>query len=225
MDVLQPGAAPGDIKVKYYGEYAADGTPKRAISDLDMQPISMEADFQGGFNTTLAWKNLDLSVIGSFQHGGLLISGLHSSNSYLNMLSGRRGQLKVDYWTANNTSARYPRPGGLRSNDNPVYGSTLGYFDGSYLKIRTITLGYNFDRIPALRKAGIDRLRIYATVQNPFVFFSPYYKESGIDPEPNTTGTNASTLATTNGMLSRYNVVGYNTPNTHNYLIGINLTF
>jgi len=228
MDVLQPNAAYGDIKVKYYGEYNEDGTPARPISSLDMQPINMEADFMGGFNTTVYYKDFDLSIIGSFQRGGILISAIHSSNGYLNMLTGRRGQINVDYWTENNTDARYPRPGGLNSNDNPLYGSTLGYFDSSYLKIRNITLGYNLGKIKALKNFGIHSLRVYASVQNPVVLFSPYTNECGLDPETNSTGSDIvdnKTVATHNGLLERNKVVGYNTPNTRNYLFGINITF
>ena len=44
------------------------------------------------------------------------------------MLSGRRNNVDVDYWTPDNTNARYPNPEGIKSGDNPKYGSTLGYF-------------------------------------------------------------------------------------------------
>ena len=93
--------------------------------------------------------------------------------------------VKIDYWTPENTGAKYPNPGGVLSGDNPKYGSTLGYFDASYLKIRTITLGYNFDQIGWMKNNGYYKLRIYVTAQNPFVMFSPYHKESGMDPETN----------------------------------------
>ena len=230
MDILEPSTevngmkqAIGTIKVKYHGEYEADGTPKRAINTTDRVPINAEATFQGGFNTTVAWKNLDLTVIGAFQAGGILLSSLHSANSYLNMLTGRRGQLNVDYWTPENTGAHYPRPGSLVSSDNPKYASTLAYFNGSYLKIRTITLGYNFHKLGALKRAGIDNLRVYTTLQNPgLVLFSDYTRETGLDPEPNANG--GSTAAGRPGP-SRLSYVGYNTPNTRNFLFGVNLTF
>ena len=223
MNILQPGAAPGDIKVKYHGEYK-DGLPVRAIDTNDQVPINADPKFLGGFNTRLQFRNWDLTVLGNFQAGGILISTLHGSSGYLNMLTGRRGQIKVDYWTENNTGAHYPRPGGLNSNDNPLYGSTLAYFNGSFLKIGTITLGYNFDKIPALKRAGIDRLRVYATAQNPFVLFSQFHSETGLDPEPNARGNDGSFQASA-GYLYRQKVVGTNTPNTRNYIFGINLTF
>ena len=103
--------------------------------------------------------------------------------------------------------------------------STLGYFDASYLKIRTISLGYNFAQT-WIKKAGIDKLRIYVTVQNPFVMFSPYHKESGMDPETNSFGNENTTAASPLSVnLRRLLTIGTNTPSTRNYLIGINLTF
>ena len=166
------------IKVKYTGGYNDDGTPKRAIGADDRQVIDLEPDFQGGFNTRVAYKDFDLSVIGAFKSGGVLISTLYSSTGYLNIMTGRRNNVKIDYWTPENTNAKYPKPGGVEQSDNPKYGSTMGYFDASYLKIRTITLGYNAPK-EWLKRFGVNNLRLYATVQNPFVFFSPYHDESG----------------------------------------------
>lgn len=226
LDILEPGGNVGMIKVKYTGDYNEDGTPTRAIGADDRQVLNIEPDFMGGFNTRVAWKGLDLTVIGSFQAGGTLISALHSSHSYLNMLTGRRGQIDVDYWTPENTGARYPKPGGIISNDNPKYGSTLGYFDASYVKIRTITLGYTMDNLRWIKKMGVDGLRVYVTVQNPFVIYSPFHRDSGLDPETNTMGNDGSTASVTyDGGMGRMPVVGYNTPNTRNYLLGVNLTF
>ena len=228
LDILEPGGNVGMIKVEYTGDYNADGTPTRQIGPDDRQIQSMEPDLMGGFNTTVGYKGFDLTVIGSFPIGGTLISTLHSSYGYLNMLTGRRGNIDVDYWTPENTDAKYPKPGGVMSSDNPKYGSTLGYFDAGYLKIRTITLGYNFDRIKAVRDFGISKLRAYVSVQNPFVLFSPFNNECGLDPETNTYSNNGGTMAVT---MDGYNgkhvlpVVGYNTPSTRNFLFGINVTF
>ena len=221
LDILEPGGNVGMIKVKYTGEYNADGTPVRQIGTEDRQIISMEPKFLGGFNTRVAWKNLDLTVIGAFQCGGKLISSIHSANGYLNMLSGRRNNVKVDYWTPENTDAKYPKPGGIMSGDNPKYGTTLGYFNASYMKVRTITLGYNFNNMPKLKNFGVDNLRAYFTIQNPFVLFSPYNNECGLDPETNSLGDENVAV----NMVSRFPIVGTNTPATRNYLFGINLTF
>src|SRR5690606_20259227 len=134
------GGNVGMIKVQYTGEYNADGTPTRQIGPDDRQILNVDPDFQGGFNTRLAYKGFDLSAVGVFKSGGTLISTLYGSSGYLNMLSGRRGNVKVDYWTPENTDAEYPKPGGIASGDNPKYANTLGYFKASYLKVRALSL-------------------------------------------------------------------------------------
>lgn len=224
MNILEPGGNIGMIKVKYTGDYDANGLPTRAINADDRQIMSMEPDLVGGFNTTVGYKGFDLTVIGAFQIGGKLISAIHSSNGYLNMLSGRRGQLDVDYWTEDNTGAKYPKPGGIMSSDNPKYGSTLGYFNAGYLKFRAITLGYNFENLKAVKDFGISRLRVYATVQNPFVLFSPFNNESGLDPETNS-WSNENTAVGYDFGSHRMPIVGYNTPSTRNFIFGLNVTF
>ena len=224
MNILEPGGNIGMIKVKHDRALDANGNPTRAIGADDREIMSMEPDLIGGFNTTVGYKNFDLTVIGSFQIGGKLISAIHSSNGYLNMLTGRRNNIDVDYWTEQNTGAKYPKPGGIQSGDNPKYGSTLGYFNAGYLKFRTITLGYNFENLKAIKDLGISRLRLYASIQNPFVLFSPYNNESGLDPETNS-WSNENTAVGYSFGSHRMPIIGYNTPATRNFLFGLNVTF
>jgi TonB-dependent starch-binding outer membrane protein SusC len=223
LSILEPGGNVGMIKVKYVGDYNEDGTPTRKIGPEDRQIMSVDPDFMGGFNTRLAYKGFDLTAVGAFKSGGILISTLYSASGYLNLMTGRRGNVKVDYWTPENTDAKYPDPAGILSGDNPKYGNTLGYFDASYLKIRALTLGYNIDNIRGVKNAGFDRLRLYVTLQNPFVMFSPYNKESGMDPETNSYGN--ENAATTGTYQRRLLTIGTNTPTTRNYLIGLDLAF
>jgi len=220
--ILEPAGAPGMIKVAYTGEYDANGKPVREINDDDKIPQSMECDLQGGFNTTVAWKNIDLNIVGSFKVGGLLISTLYGSSGYLNLMTTKNNNVKIDYWTPTNTDARYPAPGGIQSGDNPKYSSTLGYFDASYLKIRTITLGYNFDQLAIFRNTNISKLRLYFSVVNPFVMFSPYRDESGMDPETNSYG---NENAASSQYQKRLLTIGTNTPSTRTYMFGLNFTF
>ena len=226
MNILEPGGNIGMIKVAHDKALDANGNPTRQIGEDDREVMSMEPDLIGGFNTTVGYKGFDLTVIGAFQVGGKLISAIHSANGYLNMLTGRRGQLDVDYWTEQNTGAKYPKPGGIQSGDNPKYGSTLGYFDAGYLKVRAITLGYNFDNLKAVKDFGISRLRLYATIQNPFVLFSPFNNESGLDPETNSYA-NQNTAVGIDGYTGKHRmpIVGYNTPSTRNFIFGLNVTF
>ena len=223
LQKYEPGGNEGMIKAKYTGDYNTDGSPVRKIDAPDRQIMSMEPDFMGGFNTRVAYKGFDLNVVGAFKSGGLLIATPYGSNGYLNILSGRRGNVKVDYWTPENTDAKFPKPGGL-GGDQPKYLNSLSYFDASFLKIRALTLGYNFDNNNWMKNTGIERLRVYCTIQNPFVFFSPYNKESGMDPETNSYA-NENAAVPLSYNLRRLLTVGNNTPATSNYLFGINLTF
>ncbi len=218
LNIQESGGKVGMIKVK--GGYDESGNP-REINASDRQIIELDPAWEGGFNTRVSYKNWDLSVVASFRHGGKLISTLYGSSGYLNMLTGRRGNIDVNYWTEDNPTNDYPSPAGPVNGDNPKYGSTLAFFSGSYLKFRTITLGYNF-KGEWMKKAGLKNLRAYATVTNPFVMFSPYHSESGMDPETNSRG-NENQASPAYG--SKVLVVGYNTPTTRNYLFGLNVTF
>lgn len=222
LNILEPGGNVGMIKVLYTGTYDANGRPARAIGAADRQIIDVDPKFEGGFNTRVAYKGFDFSVVGAFKKGGTIISSLYGSGGYLNLMTGRSNNVQVDYWTPENTGATYPKPGGILSGDNPKYGSTLGYFDASYLKIRTMTLGYDFSKL--LSRHTNMRLRSYFTVQNPFVFFSPYHKASGMDPEPNSYGNENAAVPLSNS-LRRFLTVGSNAPSTTNYVLGLNLTF
>jgi hypothetical protein len=183
--------------------------------------LNADPNFIGGFNTRVAYKGFDLSAVGIFQSGGILISTLYGANSYLNLMSGRRNNVKVNYWTPTNTNAKYPNPAGQISGDNMEYGSTMAYFSGSYLKISTLSLGYNFTKW--VKQFGIPQARIYFTAQNPFVTLSPYHKETGLDPETNSYGD--QNQAVTTMYQHRLLTQGYNTPATRSFLVGLNLNF
>ena len=215
-----PAGKVGMIKVKYNGNYNPDGSPVRAINADDREVMDVDPDFQGGFNTRVAYKGFDLSLVGMFRSGGILISNIHGPSGYINKLTGRGNNVNVNYWTPDNTGAKYPNPAGPISNDNPKYSSTLAYFNGSFLKMRTISLGYDFTR--SLIKSQSMKMRMYFTVQNPFVLFSPFHKESGLDPETNSYG---DENVATGGYLRRLLTIGYNTPSTRNYVLGVNVNF
>ena len=219
------GGAVGMVKVEYKGTYNPDGSPTRVIGADDRQVINCDPDFLGGFNTRVAYKGFDLNVVGAFQSGGILNSTLYGSNGYLNINDGRRGQIQVDYWTPTNTGGEFPLPGGPTESNNPKYGSTLGYFDASYLKIKTITLGYNLNK-EWIKDVGMERLRLYCTIQSPIVLYSPYHKQSGMDPETNSYANDGANMAVAySSNLRRMLTVGYNTPESFNLIMGLNITF
>ena len=197
------------IKVKYLGDYDANGLPTRPIGDADKIIQSNEALLIGGFNTNMTWKGFDLNIVGGFQIGGIYTSNTHYS--YTNQLSGRRGNLLVDYWTPENTGAHWPAPGGLAENDDsPIHQGCASRYSGTNVLINTITLGYNFANLKGVKNIGLRNCRLYATVQNPFVLYSPFMKATGIRPMTNS---------------GAFGVGATGTPNTINYLLGINLSF
>ena len=206
--ILEGSGNVGMIKVKYMGDYE-NGLPTRPIGDADKIVQTYEPLLQGGFNTNMTWKGFDFNVVGGFQIGGIYHSNTH--HSYSNQLSGRRGNLVVDYWTPENTGAHWPAPGGLaEDDDSPIHQGAASRYSGTNIMINTITLGYNFANLKGVKNIGLRNCRLYATVQNPFVIYSPFMKATGIRPM-------------TNGGAYSMNATG--TPNSINYLLGINLSF
>ena len=109
--------------------------------------------------------------------GSKIRSAFHDN---FNSLFGRYNNLAVDYWTPNNPTNLYPRPN--QNQERPKYNSSMSYFSGTFLKVRNINIGYNFSS-SAAKKIGLSSLRLYSSIQNPFIF-SEYRKvHKGIDPE------------------------------------------
>lgn len=226
---LPAGFTPGEIKVK---DQLTVDTDSDGIFDATDGVInaadrvilgSTQPKWSGGLTNRFTYKGFDLSVVLFWRVGGTLVSNFYQSNisNPINTLEGRRNGPKVDYWTPTNPTNKYPRPGLAQA---PDYGSTLGYFDATYMKIRSIMLGYN---LPAsfVEKAGLSSLRLYVQAQNPFkAFFSDYVDEGGLDPETNGFGGAAITPGFgpngTNGLT-----VNANTPPTRSIIFGMNLKF
>ena len=78
-------------------------------------------------------------------------------------------QREIDYWTPTNTGADYQKPilGQATSGSKDDFSSLLGYQKASFLKVRNISLGYNFPK-NIIHKAGFNHLKAYAQVINPF---------------------------------------------------------
>jgi len=123
------------------------------------------------------YKGFDLSVFLYTRQGGMIRSLFHSN---YNNLFGRYNNLDVDYWTPNNPTNAYPRPN--QNQEFPVYGSSLTYFDGSFVKVRNITFGYTLPQ-SIVSRLKLESVRIYASAQNPFIFASYRSRYKGIDPE------------------------------------------
>lgn len=208
----QGGFKPGNIKVE-----DRDGNGKIDAEDR-MVLGSLQPKWQGGITSRFSYGGFNLDVVMFGKVGGMLVSTLYQANqgNPFNTLEGRRNGPKVDYWTPENPTNAYPRPGQAQQ---PVYGSTLGYFDASYMKIRAINLSWNMPQA-WLEKTRLGGVRIYAQAQNPFkAFFSDYVKAGGLDPE--TTGFGGSNAPGWNNRVT----VQPNTPPVKQFIFGVNIKY
>jgi TonB-linked SusC/RagA family outer membrane protein len=165
------GSVPGEIKIE---DFNNDGV----INSLDRQFLgSAVADFAMGFTNRFSFKGFDLSFFLYGRFGSMLRSQFHTQN---NSLAGRYNNLDVDYWTPNNPTNAYPRPN--VNQESAKYASSMEYFDGTFIKVRNINFGYNFSP-EAAKKIGMTSLRIYTSIQQPFIFANYRSEHKGIDPE------------------------------------------
>lgn len=86
-----------------------------------------------------------------------------------------------DYWTEDNPTNDFPRPYLSRSTEYSNPTSSLSVVDGSYWKVKNITLGYSLPK-KIISKINMSRARIYATVHNPFIFTKSHLLND-VDPE------------------------------------------
>ena len=215
------GAKPGDIKLE---DLDPDGDgpllPDGKIDDNDRNVLgSSQPKLMGGFTSTWGYKGLDLSVVGYFRVGGTISSTLHMPNNYWNRLDGRRNGIQVDYWTETNPTNDMPKPD---MSINAARTNVLGYFDGSFLKIRSINLGYNLNQRFTNWISPTAKVRAYVSVTDPFLLFSPYLKAGGLDPEPTN---NASSDNNALSMPARTLVVGTGIPPVRKFIFGVNVRF
>ena len=171
--VYQVNAAPGDIKFKDLND---DGV----ITAADQRIIgSAQPNFFGGINNTLSYKGIDLSFFLQFMSGNEIYN---STRSFAEGMNGQFGQLGAvrDRWTPTNTNTNIPRAAFQDPNNNR---RTSDRFleDGSYLRLKTMTLGYNLPT-SIVRVARLQSARLYVSGQNLLTFT----KYKGLDPEINT---------------------------------------
>ena len=214
--------APGRIRVE-------DLDNNNLINANDQQIIGRaQPNWTGGITNRFAYKNFDLSVVAFARWGNTVIATQYQSNNggaggFAFFGQARGNQLKVDYWTPSNPTNNFPHPEGFTLIDN--YASTLGYFDGSFIRVRSINFGYTLPS-KMLTKAGISSARIYVSATNPFFVHAPFVRDGyGMDPEGTGTGT---TLGPTGGgnatpVNGRAITIGLNTPSTREFIIGLNI--
>jgi TonB-linked SusC/RagA family outer membrane protein len=222
------GARPGMIKLLDYS--GPNGRPDGVInSTYDRHVIDdMDADLQGGMTQRLSYKGIDVAAVLHARFGGLLVSSLHQPlASYVTFLDGRRNSIKVDYWTPTNPSNWFPMPQTAIASVSDGY-RTLGYYDASFIRLRSVNLGYTLSNRLA-RSIGTQNVRFYFAIDNVALLYSPYYKQTGIDPQATAAGdrgvggalANIRTNDRGNGAL----VIGLGTPPRRTYTFGFNVSF
>lgn len=147
----------GNVRpVDQNGDYKIDANNDRVIIGSEIPKYIL------GLTNTFSYKNLELSV---FLYGRMG----YTYNAGGEGLVGRYQQRKVDYWTDIDPNSDYQKPI-YSAGFGDQYFRSLGFENGSFLKIRNISLGYNLpDKYAA--KLGLSKCRLYVQAVNPgFVF-------------------------------------------------------
>ena len=173
-----PTQYPGQIRVE---DVNGDGK----ITADDRQVLgNFQPKWEGGLTNRFRFKNVDLSVVTYARMGMKVVvpylTGDGIGNGFAFFNQSRVNQIKVDYWTATNPTNAFPAPDA--GNAVAFYGSTLGYYDGSFIKVRSINLGYTLET-QFLQKLGLSSARVYLNATNPFILYSPLVRDKlALDP-------------------------------------------
>lgn len=197
---MEQDAAPGRFK---YADVNKDGaiTPDDRTFFGDPNP-----KFTYGINLSASYGDFDLSM---FFYGS-------QGNKVMSYRPGLTIDQYYNSWTPQNLSPKYPiaESGSYFSTDGVI--NSWAMEDGSFLKCRYATLGYTFAS-PALKKAGLNKLHVYAQVVNLFTLT----KYSGLDPELTPSASNLNA----NQQSSGFGVDYGNYPNTERkFILGVNVS-
>jgi outer membrane receptor protein involved in Fe transport len=116
-----------------------------------------------GWSNTLSWKGFELTI------------DLQGRFKYM-VSTGGEGQLgmyqqrEIDYWRPDNTGADWQKPVYSQAGGDP-YSGLLGFKDASFIKIRNLSLGYNFDKA-LLKSIGLNGLKLYVQGKNLGMLYS-----------------------------------------------------
>lgn len=161
------GREPGMIKIRdLNGDGKIDGNNDRQIVG------KARPNWSGGFLNTLNYKNWELSAFLYGRFGFTMRTGAET-------LSGRFAMRKLDYWIEGvNEDAEYYAPG-VGGENGDTFKAAQGYMDGSFIKLRNVSLGYTF-KPHQLQALKIQNLKLYVQCMNPGLVYS---KIDFIDPD------------------------------------------
>ena len=199
------GTSPGDIKFK-------DLDGNGVINEDDRTVIgNFLPDFSYGVNFSGSYRNLDFSM---------QIQGVYGNDIYSGTKVLTQGMMRLfnsdvavlDAWTPTNTDTDIPRAVNADPNNN-ARTSDRFIEDGSYMRIKNLTIGYNFSDnvLSGISGNSIKGLKLYVTAQN-LLTLTDYY---GYDPEIAHRGDN--------NMLNGADFGQYPQPRT--FLFGVKATF
>ncbi len=153
------GQLPGQIKVK---DQDNNGVISASGADDDRVILgSPRPKWIGNFTSDIKYKNFDFSFQ-FFARWGQMIQ-----YAFANVYdpTANENSIKHNYWTPEKPSNEYPRPNANTSASATRYLSTILYEDGSFAKLRGVTLGYNFPKT-LLEKTPFSSARIYINGKN-----------------------------------------------------------
>lgn len=167
---IMEGMRPGDYKLE---DLNGDG---KIDSENDRQFLgTSKENFRWSMTNTLTYKDWSLMIyINSIWGGNGYFQSANTPyyDEYIN--SGQHNRTILDYWTPENTDAKFPR---LDYQKNARYKGTL-YQDRSFIKLQKVALTYNLSRF--VKKIGLNNMKLSLSADNLFEF-SPYW--DGLDAE------------------------------------------
>ena len=186
------------------------GQPDGTLNSDDRVIIgNPNPDFIWGLNNELSYKGFDLNIFFQGSQGNDILS---YTLMELNLLSGINNATTaaLNRWTPTNTNTDIPKAFAGRTRRV----STRWIYDGSYVRLKNLALGYNFP-VSLTKKLGLSKLRLYASAQNILTLT----KYEGYDPE-----VNYASDGTTNS--NRNLGLDYGSyPNAKSYTVGLNIGF
>ena len=171
-ELLQPTAVPGDVRfVDVDGNGIIDANDRTDIG-------KGMPDWTFGFNLGVSWKNFDLNMMWQGTAG----NDIYDATRRTDIATSNLPSWMLNRWTGEGTSNRIPR---FVQGDNVNWQSSdLYVYDGSYLRLKNIQLGYTL-AAALTQKVFISSLRFYVAAENLFTFT----KYHGFDPEISSGGT------------------------------------
>ncbi len=165
--VLQPGAAPGDIiYANTNGDDKIDADDKTSIGDPN-------PDFTYGFSLSANYKAFDFSLMANGVAGNQIVQSYRNQSGAYGNYTSRI----LSRWHGEGSSNSMPRV--TEDNRNFTQFSDLYVQDGDFLRINTITLGFDLAKMNKSKSFFASQFRIYFSVLNLYTFT----KYDGMDPE------------------------------------------